>query len=101
MRLLERKKKINDALANAGAEGDWMEMSYEEFIVKVQTDELVRHKLKNALQKLTYRQKQLVHLKFFDGLSYEQIAEQTQQTIKTAYNTIYDALKILRKELKD
>jgi RNA polymerase sigma-70 factor (ECF subfamily) len=99
LRIMERKRKINDALFNAGAEGDWMEMSYEEFIVKVQSDELVRHQLKTALEKLTIRQKQLIHLKFFDGLSYEQIAEQTNQTIKTAYNTIYDALKILRKEL--
>ena len=101
LRLLERKRKINYALHNAGAEGEWMEMSYEEFIVKVQTDELVRYKLKTALEKLTFRQKQLIHLKFFDGLSYEQIAEQTNQTIKTAYNTVYDALKVLRKELKD
>lgn len=100
LRILERKRKVNDALFNAGAEGDWMEMSYEEFIVKVQSDELVKHQLKNALEKLTFRQKQLIHLKFFDGLSYEQIAEQTSQTIKTAYNTIYDALKVLRKELK-
>jgi RNA polymerase sigma factor (sigma-70 family) len=98
LRILERKRKINDALFNAGADGDWMEMSYEEFIVKVQSDELVQHQLKNALEKLTFRQKQLIHLKFFDGLSYEQIAEQSNQTIKTAYNTIYDALKILRKE---
>lgn len=100
LRLLERKRKINDALLNAGSDGDWMEMSYEEFIVKVQTDELVRYKLKTALEKLTFRQKQLIHLKFFEGLSYEQIAERTHQTIKTAYNTVYDALKILRKELK-
>lgn len=98
LRILERKRKINDALFNAGADGEWMEMSYEEFIVKVQSDELVQHQLKNALEKLTFRQKQLIHLKFFDGLSYEQIAEQSNQTIKTAYNTIYDALKILRKE---
>ncbi|MNT57807.1 RNA polymerase sigma factor SigV [compost metagenome] len=100
LRILERKRKINDALFNAGADGDWMEMSYEEFIVKVQSDELVKHQLKSALEKLTFRQKQLIHLKFFDGFSYEQIAEQTNQTIKTAYNTIYDALKILRKEFK-
>jgi RNA polymerase sigma factor (sigma-70 family) len=99
-RLLERRRKISDALLHSGAEGDWLEMPYEEFIVKVQTDELLRHKLKNALAKLTFRQKQLIHLKFFEGLSYEQIAEQTQQTIKTAYNTVYDALKILRQELK-
>lgn len=101
LRLLERKRKINDALLNAGADGEWMEMSYEEFIVMVQTDELLKYKLKTALEKLTFRQKQLIHLKFFEGLSYEQIAEQTQQTIKTAYNTVYDAIKILRKELKD
>lgn len=100
LRILERRKKVNDALFNAGEADDWMEMSYEEFIVKVQSDELVKHQLKNALEKLTFRQKQLIHLKFFDGLSYEQIAEQTNQTIKTAYNTIYDALKVLRKEFR-
>jgi RNA polymerase sigma factor (sigma-70 family) len=100
LRILSRRRKINDALFNAGADGEWMEMSYEEFIVKVQTDELVRHQLKNALEKLTFRQKQLIHLKFFEGLTYEQIAEQTHQSIKTAYNTIYDALKVLRRELK-
>lgn len=99
LRLLEREKKIHDALFKAGDEGEWMEMSYEEFIVKVQSDEIMRHKLKNALAKLTFRQKQLIHLKFFEAQSYEQIAEQTNQTIKTAYNTIYDALKVLRKEL--
>ncbi|WP_443936569.1 RNA polymerase sigma factor [Pedobacter sp. MW01-1-1] len=101
LRILERQRKINDALSNAGAEGEWMEMSYEEFIVKVQSDELVKFQLKTALEKLTYRQKQLIHLKFFEGLSYEQIAEETNQTIKTAYNTVYDAIKILRKELKN
>lgn len=99
-RILERKRKINDALLNSFKEEDWVEMSYEEFIVRVQTDELVKEQLKAALEKLTFRQKQLICLKFFDGLSYEQIAAQTNQTIKTAYNTIYDALKILRKELK-
>lgn len=101
LRLLERQRKIHDALYRAGSEGDWMEMSYEEFIVKVQSDEVVKHKLKRALEKLTFRQKQLIHLKFFEGLSYEQIAEQTNQTIKTAYNTIYDALKVLRKEFNN
>lgn len=100
LRLLEKEKKIHEALFKAGHEGEWMEMSYEEFIVKVQSDEIVRYQLKNALAKLTFRQKQLIHLKFFEGQSYEQIAEQTKQSVKTAYNTIYDALKVLRKELK-
>lgn len=101
LRLLQKQHKINKALQNVKAEDDWAEMSYEEFIIKVQTNEWIQHRLKDALEKLTFRQKQLIHLKFFEGLTYEQIAAATQQSIKTAYNTIYDALKILRQELKD
>ncbi|PST84405.1 RNA polymerase [Pedobacter yulinensis] len=100
LRMLERKRRVHEALFRAGAEGEWTELSYEEFIVIVQTDELLRYKLKTALEGLTFRQKQLIHLKFFEGLSYEQIAAQTQQSVKTAYNTIYDALKVLRKALR-
>ena len=43
---------------------------------------------------------ELIQLKFFEGLTYEQIAERSSQTVKTAYNTIYDAIKMLKKLLK-
>lgn len=76
-------------------------MPYEEFVIKVQTNEIIQIRLKEALEKLTFRQKQLVNLKFFEGFSYEKIAELTQMSVKTAYNTLYEALKILREELKD
>lgn len=76
------------------------ELSYEEFIVNIQSEQHLRSKLKTALQKLTPKQKELVQLKFFDDLSYIEIAERTSLTVKTAYNTIYDALKILKKEMR-
>ncbi|MGE8243055.1 MAG: RNA polymerase sigma factor, partial [Sphingobacterium sp.] len=83
------------------AEDEWIEMPYEEFVIKVQTNEIIQIRLKAALEKLSFRQKQLVNLKFFEGYSYEKISEITQMSVKTAYNTLYDALKILREELKD
>ena len=92
--------KTNIALNKMGAEEDWNELSYEEIIIKVQQDEELRGKLNAAIQQLTPRQLELIQLKFFEGLSYEQIAEKTSQTVKTAYNTIYDAIKTLRKLLK-
>ncbi|PTS98652.1 RNA polymerase [Pedobacter sp. HMWF019] len=76
------------------------ELSYEEFIVNIQSEQHLRSRLKTALQKLTPKQKELVQLKFFDDLSYVEIAERASLTVKTAYNTIYDALKILKKEMK-
>lgn len=97
---LSYQDKTNTALNRMGAEEDWNELSYEEIIIKVQQDEELREKLQAAIKQLTPRQLELIQLKFFEGLSYEQIAEKTSQTIKTAYNTIYDAIKTLRKLLK-
>lgn len=101
LRILEKQQKINTALQNVKAEDDWVEMPYEDFIIRVQTNEIIQLRLKEALTQLTFRQKQLIQLKFFEGMSYEQIAETSQMSVKTAYNTLYDALKILRKELKE
>ncbi len=101
IRLLERKQKLSNALSSMLDQDEWTEMPYEEFIIRVQTDELLQHKLKNALAKLSFRQKQVIQLKFFENLSYEQIAEQTQMSVKTCYNTLYDALKLMRSVFYD
>lgn len=87
------------AARDMASEGDHSELSYEEIIIRVQHDEELKHRLHLALQQLTPRQTELIRLKFFEGLSYEQIAAQTEQTIKTAYNTVYDAIKTLRQAL--
>lgn len=76
------------------------ELPYEEIIIRVQHDEELRGKLHKAIEQLTPKQKELIRLMFFEGLTYEQVAATTDQSIKTAYNTIYNAIKILRKVLK-
>ena len=92
--------KMDVVFNKLGAEEEWSELSYEEIIVNMQQDQEMKEKLHKAIKQLTPRQIELIQLKFFEGLSYEQIAEQTNQTVKTAYNTIYDAIKMLRKLLK-
>ncbi|MCA5004655.1 RNA polymerase sigma factor [Sphingobacterium bovistauri] len=99
-RIINKQKRTELALLNSYSESDWIEEGYETFIIRIQTDELLKLRLKEAIGQLTYRQKQLIYYKFFEGYSYEKIAELTDQTIKTAYNTIYDALKVLRIKLK-
>lgn len=94
------KVKIGSAIEKKLNEDSLDELSYEEILIKVQSDEELRAKLRNAIQKLTPKQIELIQLKFFEGLSYEQIAEKTSQSIKTSYNTIYDAVKTLRKLMK-
>ena len=91
--------KMSVAVSRMGVEEDQSELSYEEIIIRLQDNDELRDKLRLAIGKLTPRQMELIQLRFFEGLSYEEIADKTSQTVKTAYNTIYDAIKMLRKLL--
>ncbi|MEQ6118013.1 sigma-70 family RNA polymerase sigma factor [Reichenbachiella sp. MALMAid0571] len=73
-----------------------MELSYEELLIKNQSSEDLQFKLHEALDKLTNKQKQVIKMKFFEGLTYDEIAEITSSKNRTVYNQVYEALKILK-----
>ncbi|MHA4808815.1 RNA polymerase sigma factor [Flavitalea flava] len=92
--------KTDAAIKSLSGKEDPNELSYEEIIIGVQNDEELKKKLHKALEQLTPRQTELIRLLFFEGLTYEQVAARTTQSVKTAYNTIYNAIKLLRSILK-
>lgn len=97
---LEYHAKIDTAIQRMAQQQVGSELPYEEIIVRVQQDEELKRKLYHALQQLTPRQKELIGLMFFEGYSYQQIAAQTEQSVKTVYNTMYNAIRLLRELLK-
>jgi RNA polymerase sigma factor (sigma-70 family) len=76
------------------------EASYEEILIAREHDEELKRNLGLALQALSPKQIELIRLKFFENLSYEEIASVSAQSVKTSYNTIYEAIKVLRLKLK-
>jgi len=101
LKRIAHEQRLNKAISVIVTEDEaLLEMPYEELIVKIQSDELVKNSLLAALEKLTPQQRKLIQLRFYDGLSYEDVAKRTQLTVRTAYNTIYSALKFLRTQLK-
>lgn len=77
------------------------DLSQEEIIMAMQRSDEIRRRVQQALEKLTGRQRELIQMKYFKGLDYRQIESETGISMKTAYNTIYNAMKILANELKD
>lgn len=75
---------------------DRSEPSYEEYIVQLQTNKALADKLAKALNTLSKREKELLGLKFFDDLDYDEIASRCSITKRTAYNIIHSALKTLK-----
>jgi RNA polymerase sigma factor (sigma-70 family) len=72
------------------------EPSYEEYLIQLQTNDALKARLTIALKGLSPREKQLLELKFFEDLTYDEIASRCRITKRTAYNIIHTALKILK-----
>jgi RNA polymerase sigma factor (sigma-70 family) len=75
------------------------ESSYEEYLIQQQTNITLKENLARALKKLSRREKELLQLKFFEDLDYDEIASKCQITKRTAYNIVHAAIKTLKADL--
>ena len=74
------------------------ESSYEETLIAFQETEEKKEKLARALNNLTKKQLEVIRLRFFENLSYIEIAAKTGLTVRTIYNTIHLAIQHLRED---
>jgi len=74
------------------------QLSYEELLIAFQETEERKEKLAAALKHLTKKQLEIIKLRFFENLTYEEIAEKTTLSNRTLYNTIFLAIQQLRKD---
>lgn len=94
--LFDYLSKISRQLNFLEAEMPCYEYPYEEYIISFQNKENVKALLLRAIRELPQRQQELVQLRFYDQLSYEEIAEKTSLSIRTVYNKLHEAIKKLR-----
>lgn len=73
--------------------------SYESILIASQEDEYLKKRLKYALAKLTPRQKEIILMRYFECLSFKDIAHKTLLTERTGYNTLHSAISALRENL--
>ena len=71
----------------------------ESLIWKDEQQQLCRL-LMDHVNALPARQKELIILRFYEGLSYEEIVQRTNLTHRTVYNKIHEALKKLKLDLE-
>jgi RNA polymerase sigma factor (sigma-70 family) len=70
--------------------------SVEVEYIRQHTSEHLTAVLKMYINKLSESQSKMIYQKFYLGLSYEEISVANDITVKTAYNTIYNAVEKLK-----
>jgi RNA polymerase sigma factor (sigma-70 family) len=73
------------------------ELSHETFIISDEEDQLKAKKILEAIDKLPPRQKEIIYLKIYKGLSYEEISEIMEINYQVVRNLLCQALKTFRK----
>lgn len=102
-RSLHRKIQSEKKILQAGeVPGNFdFELSIEEKIIYNENDKLLAYKLKELIENLPERQKEVIYLKFFVGLNRDEIAEIMGNKPQTVSNLLQMAFKTLRIKLKD
>lgn len=72
------------------------EFNAENLIIRSETDATLREKLESALKTLPSRQREALFLRFYEGLTYEQIAEVMQISVNSTYKFVSKAILKLR-----
>jgi len=101
-RQLERdlkKTKALEELMHTSIEKNFHESDETQFITKQEEDIRVKL-LKDAILKLSARQRELITLRYYDGLSYDEIAANTQLSKRAVYNQIHTAVNKLKQDPK-
>jgi len=88
-------KQRNQSTPTAREEG--FDISIEARLIEKQGQEETTQKLSKAIAQLPARQREVVFLKFYENLSYEEIASMTSLKTRTVYNTLFTALERMRK----
>jgi RNA polymerase sigma factor (sigma-70 family) len=94
-RTISRSIRLNTNHLNSLQDHD-REPSYEELLIAFQSNQSEKERLRAALDHLTKKQLQIIKMKFFENLSYEEIACRTSISCRTVYNLVYESLQRLR-----
>lgn len=70
--------------------------SYEEILIKQESDTYLKKQLHLALEQLSPRQKEIIVLKYFEELSFKEIAEKTGLQTDSIYKTLHEGIKKLK-----
>lgn len=75
------------------------EVSYDQQMITNEEEKHIQDTVKEVLNKLPARQQEIIYLRFFDGLSYEEISDIMSINVSSTYKLLYKALDNLQQAL--
>ncbi|TCO31163.1 RNA polymerase sigma factor (sigma-70 family) [Pedobacter psychrotolerans] len=101
--MLFRKMETQQKFVKLNAEDDYQfhfEVSFDTLLMENEAKKDLQMKMKEAIQTLSARQQEIIYLRFYEGLSYEEAADIMNLNINSTYKLLYKAIGKLQKQVK-
>ncbi|PWT78630.1 MAG: hypothetical protein C5B59_01375 [Bacteroidetes bacterium] len=98
-KLLKIIRRENQAQLLNENEHSFFEWSHENFLIARQDDQERKQHVLKAISYLSNRQKEIIYLKFYQNLSYEEVSDIMNINYQVARNLLCQAIKTLKKFL--
>lgn len=95
---LQKEKKYHQRFLHLEPATQALTFSHEEIMVDDEIHDLRRKKLAEVLNTLPKRQREVLYLKYYENLSYQQIAEVLGMNYQSVVNAVFRAIQRLREE---
>ena len=99
IRKLQYQEKKNHWIGNFPDEILGFAFSVEEKIIAQQSQEVIQQKITNVLDKLSNRQKEVIYLRFYQELSYDEICEVMELKRQSMHNLLQEAFRSIKKQI--
>jgi RNA polymerase sigma-70 factor (ECF subfamily) len=96
LKLIKRSEQAETLDENSDLHFEW---SHENFLIAEQESEEKKQQLLLALAQLSNRQKEIIYLKYYQNLNYEEVSEIMNINYQAARNLLYQSIKALKKIL--
>jgi RNA polymerase sigma factor (sigma-70 family) len=97
-KLLKAYRQRRITLPTGDNDGSF-EFSHEHFLVAGEEEAERKRLLLRALEQLSVRQREIIYLKYYQDLSYEEVSEIMNINYQVARNLLYQAIKSLKNRL--
>jgi RNA polymerase sigma factor (sigma-70 family) len=97
-KLLKAYRKTREIVPITEEDGIF-EWSHENFLIAAEEDAEKKRRILRALEQLTTRQKEIIYLKYYQDLSYDEVSEIMNINYQVARNLLYQAIRSLKNRL--
>jgi RNA polymerase sigma factor (sigma-70 family) len=99
--ILFRRIKAQSRFSNLPEDDESVpfEISFDSQLILNEDEQQQQKTIKEVLAKLPARQREIIFLRFYDGLSYEEIADIMGINVNSTYKLLYKALESLKQSL--